>query len=136
MKNANDDRTRASPPGRSGAGPTPGGSVMPGANAPGDALITAFAPAAGAFSAALTREKLGPLRVLVLEDSARDAELAIRELDRFGYEPRWTRVDTEAAFRANVALAFDLILAVFLLPKFCTLASFRVLRDCVLRSSF
>ncbi len=41
------------------------------------------------------------LHVLVLEDRPSDAELMIHELRRHGYDPEWTRVDTEADRRLD-----------------------------------
>jgi|ETN01SMinimDraft_4_1059930.scaffolds.fasta_scaffold659090_2 hypothetical protein len=41
----------------------------------------------------------GPLRVLILDDSPADAELAVAELRRAGFDPEWERVDTQADFR-------------------------------------
>ena len=35
-----------------------------------------------------------PIRVLIVEDSAEDAELTVRELARSGYDPEALRVDT------------------------------------------
>lgn len=69
------------------------------------------------------------LRVLVLEDSARDAELIIRELRNFGYEPQWTRVDTEEDFRAHIDSDLDLVLADYTLPQFDALSALKVLQD-------
>jgi diguanylate cyclase (GGDEF)-like protein/PAS domain S-box-containing protein len=59
-----------------------------------------------------------PLRVLVLEDSATDAELEIRELRRAGFDPEWQRVETESEFTAALALPPELILADYALPHF------------------
>jgi diguanylate cyclase (GGDEF)-like protein len=60
-----------------------------------------------------------PLRLLMVEDSAEDAELVLRELRRGGYEPTATRVDTadalEAAFPAQ---HWDLVLVDFTMPRF------------------
>ena len=43
------------------------------------------------------------LRVLIIEDSADDAELLVRELRRGGYEPTCERVETAAAMKAALA---------------------------------
>jgi DNA-binding response OmpR family regulator len=37
-----------------------------------------------------------PLRVLIVEDSADDAELMVMHLAAAGFEPQWTRAQTEA----------------------------------------
>lgn len=69
------------------------------------------------------------LRVLLLEDSARDAELLIRELRSFGYAPQWTRVDSEEDFRLQLDHGLDLILADFSLPQFDAIGALKILRE-------
>lgn len=59
-----------------------------------------------------------PIRVLVLEDNPNDAELAIRELRRAGFEPEWRRVDSESDYLTHLATDLDLILADYKLPQF------------------
>lgn len=59
-----------------------------------------------------------PLRVLVLEDRADDAEIMILELEGAGLEVGWTRVDDEAGFVAALHPDLDVILADFTLPSF------------------
>ena len=51
------------------------------------------------------------LRILYLEDSASEAELVIRELRRFGFDPQYLRVSTEAEFLAGLETIPDLIFA-------------------------
>ena len=59
------------------------------------------------------------LRVLLVEDSPTDAELLIRELQRFGYAPAWERVDTPEALQAAlVRQSWDLVLADYSMPRF------------------
>ena len=58
------------------------------------------------------------LRVLVLEDYPDDAELAVLELGRAGFDVDWIRVETEAGFRAALETPFDLVLADYNLPDF------------------
>lgn len=70
------------------------------------------------------------LRVLVLEDVASDAELAIRELGRAGITAEWTRVETEAAFRAElVRLDPEIVLADYSLPGWNGMAALAVVRQ-------
>jgi PAS domain S-box-containing protein len=76
------------------------------------------------------------LRVLVLEDSARDTELIIRELRSFGYEPEWTRVETDADFRSHIDSDLDLVLADFTLPQFDALSALKILRGKGLSTPF
>jgi GAF domain-containing protein len=59
-----------------------------------------------------------PIRVLILEDRPEDAELAILELRRAGYEPGWQRVETETAYLAALDPPPELILADYNLPQF------------------
>jgi CheY-like chemotaxis protein len=44
-----------------------------------------------------------PLRLLMVEDSADDAELLVRELRRGGFDPQVRRVDDEPELRAALA---------------------------------
>src|SRR5690242_15081805 len=60
-----------------------------------------------------------PIRLLMLEDVATDAELAIRELKRAGLRTQRRVVQTEADFvRAITEFAPELILSDFNLPSF------------------
>jgi diguanylate cyclase (GGDEF)-like protein/PAS domain S-box-containing protein len=59
-----------------------------------------------------------PLRVLLLEDDANDAELLLQELRRVGFAPDWRRVDTEEGFLAELDPAPDIILADYRQPQF------------------
>ena len=59
-----------------------------------------------------------PLRVLVLEDNALDAEVVIRELRRAGFDPEWKRVETKADFQAALHTSPELILSDYALPHF------------------
>lgn len=70
-----------------------------------------------------------PLRLLILEDKPDDAELMVRELQRAGYEPDWTRVDTEQGYRDNLDVFVDLILADFVVPQFDGLAALTLMQE-------
>jgi len=59
-----------------------------------------------------------PLRVLILEDRPEDAELALHELRRAGFDPAWRRVEDEAGFKSNLDPELDLILADYHQPQF------------------
>jgi len=59
-----------------------------------------------------------PLRVLILEDQAADAELILDELRQFGFELDWQRVESQEDFRANLRADLDVILADYSLPQF------------------
>ncbi len=69
-----------------------------------------------------------PIRVLLLEDKAIDAELNIRELRRAGFDPQWKRVETEADYLSELSTSPDLILADYSLPHFDGLRAAELLR--------
>src|SRR3989442_4967548 len=59
------------------------------------------------------------LQVLVVEDSEADGHLAIRELERAGYEVTHLRVDTEASLRAALeACRWDIVISDYNIPGF------------------
>jgi len=71
-----------------------------------------------------------PLKLLVLDDSALDAELEVSELRRSGYDCDWRRVQTRDEFTAALDKAdFELILADYKLPDFDGLSALRMLRE-------
>ncbi len=80
-------------------------------------------------TAAALDDAASKLRVLILEDSARDAELILRELRSFGYEPQWTRVESEEEFRAEIESEPDIVLADYTLPQFDALSALNILRE-------
>src|SRR5919199_334398 len=71
-----------------------------------------------------------PLRVLMVEDSERDAALVLRELRRGGYTPGFQRVDTAAAMEAALTeQAWDIIIADHAMPYFSAPAALAVMQD-------
>ncbi len=70
-----------------------------------------------------------PLRVLILEDRPEDADLALHELRRSGYELNWRRVDDEAGFKANLDPELDLILADYHQPQFNAIRALKIVQD-------
>jgi len=70
-----------------------------------------------------------PLNVLIVEDSVADAELVLRELRRAGYDPNWRRVDTEAAFLAQLGPDLDLVLSDFRMPQFGGMRALELLHE-------
>ena len=70
-----------------------------------------------------------PLRVLILEDRAADAELMVHELRRGGFEPVWERVETEAEYLSSLDPALDVILADYSLPQFDALRALQLLQE-------
>jgi CheY-like chemotaxis protein len=70
-----------------------------------------------------------PLKLLLVEDSAIDAELLCGELKNWGYDVACTRVDTEAAFLdALQQTKWDIILSDYKMPRF---AGLRALTLCM-----
>ncbi len=69
------------------------------------------------------------LKVLILEDNAADAELALHELRRAGYGPEWLRVDTEPEYLAQIDQGWEIILADYNLPEFSGLRALELLRE-------
>ena len=60
-----------------------------------------------------------PLRLLLVEDSADDAELMLRELRRAGYDPTCERVQTAIALQESLAHGpWDLVISDYVLPQF------------------
>jgi diguanylate cyclase (GGDEF)-like protein/PAS domain S-box-containing protein len=60
-----------------------------------------------------------PLKILLVEDEAHDAELVLRVLERAGIECSSARVDTEAAFRRALdEFVPDVVLSDFSMPLF------------------
>ncbi len=64
-----------------------------------------------------------PIRVLILEDRESDAELMAAELRSAGFEPNWTRVETEKDFLDRIEDHPDVILADYHLPQFDGIAA-------------
>jgi len=57
------------------------------------------------------------LRVLIIEDSEDDAQLALRQLRQGGYDPQWTRVDSqEGLSEALAGQEWDVIICDYSLP--------------------
>jgi CheY-like chemotaxis protein len=70
-----------------------------------------------------------PLRVLILEDEAHDAELMLRELRNAGLAVEAERVDNGLEFSARLTPPPDLILSDFQLPQFGGLEALRLVRE-------
>ncbi len=70
------------------------------------------------------------IRVLILEDTALDAERIVRELRRAQFEPEWTRVESRSAFlEALENFVPDLILADYQLPQLDGISALKLLRE-------
>jgi len=69
-----------------------------------------------------------PLKVLIAEDNLDDAELLVRRLRQAGYEPNWTRVDTEADYLAALGPTIDIVLSDYVMPQFNGLRALELLK--------
>jgi diguanylate cyclase (GGDEF)-like protein len=77
-----------------------------------------------------------PLRLLILEDREEDAELALHELRRAGFDPSWFRVEDEAGFKARLDPELDLILADYHQPQFDALRALKLMQAAGLNIPF
>src|SRR4030065_2676174 len=70
-----------------------------------------------------------PIRILIVEDQAADAELLLHELHQAGYDADWQRVETEPDFLAGLETNPDLILVDWSLPQFSGLRVQQLLNE-------
>jgi PAS domain S-box-containing protein len=76
------------------------------------------------------------LKVLIVEDSEKDAELAMAELSAAGFGPDWKRVETESDFLAGLNDSPDIILSDYSLPQFNGLRAAQLLKQSALDIPF
>jgi two-component system, cell cycle sensor histidine kinase and response regulator CckA len=70
------------------------------------------------------------LKTLIIDDSADDAELLIRELRRESYDVSAERTDTEAGLKAALGdQAWDIVLCDFHMPRFSGIEALKIVRD-------
>ncbi|TVS11746.1 MAG: hybrid sensor histidine kinase/response regulator, partial [Planctomycetaceae bacterium] len=70
-----------------------------------------------------------PLRLLIVEDSAIDAELLLHHLRAFGYQPIWERVDDEDGLRKALAKqSWELVLCDYAMPRYNGLEALKVIQ--------
>src|SRR6202030_3402629 len=94
------------------------------------ARVNAIGPLTSDFSqSALTTEMLTPLHALIVEDRAADAKLIVHELQRAGFDPKWTRVETEENFVSRLEPSLDVILADNSMPRFGASRALEVLQE-------
>ncbi len=73
-----------------------------------------------------------PLKVLMVEDSEDDSELLVHELRREGFDPAWTRVETEDALRAALEDgAWDVVTSDYDMPRLSAPKALAVLKESV-----
>src|SRR6202035_2460352 len=77
-----------------------------------------------------------PIRLLILEDRPEDADLALHQLRRAGFDPSWRRVEDEAGFRSNLDPELDLIIADYHQPNFDALRALKLLQEAGLEIPF
>src|SRR6202165_2815097 len=77
-----------------------------------------------------------PLRLLILEDRPEDADLALRQLRRAGFDPTWRRVEDEQGFKANLDPELDLIIADYHQPQFDALRALKLMQEAGLEIPF
>jgi CheY-like chemotaxis protein len=70
-----------------------------------------------------------PIRVLILEDNAADAELMVIELRKAGLDAQAERVETAPEFAARLVPEPDLILSDIKLPQYCGVEALRLVRS-------
>jgi CheY-like chemotaxis protein len=71
-----------------------------------------------------------PLRILLVEDSERDAALLLLYLRRGGYEPTIQRVETALSMKVQLDTAqWDVVVSDFNLPGFNAYAALKVLQE-------
>ncbi|MEY2518727.1 MAG: two-component system, cell cycle sensor histidine kinase and response regulator CckA [Verrucomicrobiota bacterium] len=76
----------------------------------------------------LTNEIIAPLRLLLLEDNAVDADALIAELRRAGAQAEVKVVGTKAAYLENLDPVFDAVISDFDLPQFNAKEALALLR--------
>lgn len=69
------------------------------------------------------------IKILIVEDNDRDAELLVRELYRAGFDAHWLRVETEDDYLNNLNPDLDLILADCDMSQFGSLRALELLKQ-------
>ena len=69
-----------------------------------------------------------PLKVLLVEDDSRDSLLVIEELRAGGFDPQWTRVQSQAALLDHLPEGFDVVLTDYRIPGWDVVTALRAMR--------
>jgi|HubBroStandDraft_6_1064221.scaffolds.fasta_scaffold00376_13 two-component system cell cycle sensor histidine kinase/response regulator CckA len=70
-----------------------------------------------------------PIRILMLEDSSRDAELCFRELSKAGFKLQTDVVDSQEAFAAKIrSQIYDVVLSDYGIPGWSGIEAFQLLK--------
>ena len=77
-----------------------------------------------------------PLNILIVEDSQDDADLVMAQLRRDGFDPKWTRVETESNFLAEIKNPPDIILSDYSMPQFSGLRAAQLAQESGLNIPF
>jgi signal transduction histidine kinase len=77
-----------------------------------------------------------PVKVLIVEDSQDDADMLLGELRRSGFDPTWSRVETEPDFLAAIQRKPDIIFSDFAMPRFTGMRAADLLRESGLEIPF
>jgi PAS domain S-box-containing protein len=70
-----------------------------------------------------------PLKCLIVEDSPSDALLLVEALRAAGFEPDWTRVETEEDYLTGLGDGPEIVFSDFNLPRFSAGESIRLLKE-------
>jgi len=70
-----------------------------------------------------------PLKVIIIEDSPADAELAVASLQRTWHDILWSRVETEAEFITELGSHPDVIIADYEVPGFGAVSALSILKQ-------
>ena len=70
-----------------------------------------------------------PIQILIVEDSANDAELVVNELRGANFDPHWHRVETELDYLVKLRPELDLIISDFTMPLFNGMRALELLKS-------
>jgi len=70
-----------------------------------------------------------PIEVLIVEDSANDAELMIHALRRADFDPHWYRVETELDYLIKLRPETDIVISDITMPKFNGMRALELLKS-------